>query len=234
MKVKTVIAAAILLCLVSWAGFASLVSNHDQAVIDFGIRQVSLFEFIAKGSFFAAVFLAFLLSVPEIIKKILKKQTQEAVLVNEKNERSQKDWDQVISHLGMKAEEAATAFFRDSASCALSQLKALEACIRQFETLYIDENTYVFEEVATSLGLAKNQMAGHAKSILNRINVEGEPAALEKKLTLNQKILDDVKTLLGETVDYLDNKAALKAQPLENVLYSLRALNETLEEKGEF
>lgn len=110
----------------------------------------------------------------------------------------------------------------------VDQLQKMETYFQRFSKLYLDGNVHVFEEVGQSLRLAEKQMLQNAKTLINRLNVEGEVAQIQKKVLQNEKILGDVKLLLNEMVNYLESKTASGNSPLESVTESLKLLNDTL------
>lgn len=114
---------------------------------------------------------------------------------------------------------------------ASRQLQKMVVYLERFQNLYLDGNIHVFEEVGQSLNTAHRQLFQNAKSILNRLAVEGDEAEIQNKVAQNEKILSEVRVLLNEMVNYLDNKSAMGHSPLESITCSLKMLNDTLGEE---
>ena len=108
------------------------------------------------------------------------------------------------------------------------QINSLVKYNNKFNKLYIGASVDVFTGVSGSLDVAKDQFIQNSKSILNRIIIEDCDDGIEKRIASNQKIIEDVKVLLNETVYYLDNKTNTYNSQLENIITSLKTLNETL------
>lgn len=223
MKMKRISIMLAIFGLVASIILGSLVADMDQAIIDHGIRAATRYRALFKWTVAFTAVLIGINFLPFWWKKRQRKRSQ--------LERSKDEFVAITKQLNVVAKTNPSEFIRQAAHTAGSQLEAIEAYIKHFGELYIDGNIHVFEEVEASLKMAQAQMLQNAKSILNRINIGGDLGKIEQKITQNHKIIEDVKMLLGEMVNYLDNKSSLSAKPLESITYSLQMLNETLEEK---
>jgi len=108
------------------------------------------------------------------------------------------------------------------------QINILVKYNNKFNKLYIGTSVDVFAGVSGSLDVAKDQFIQNSKSILNRIIIEDSDDGIDKRIANNNKIIEDVKSLLYETVYYLDNKTNSYNSQLENIITSLKTLNETI------
>jgi len=181
--------------------------DWDQAIIDLHIQTAHQYRNLSNIGAGVALFSAAVLTVLCSLKK-----------------------KPVISDDVPKRLAAVEGPFAKSAAKTLGQLEKMDEYLQRFQRLYVDENVQVFTRIAQALEEAKRQLRQNAKSVLNRISVEDSLEEIEKRVSANDKILADVKKLLAETVDYLDNKSATNRNPLESIALSLKILNETLED----
>jgi len=155
-----------------------------------------------------------------------KKMSVESILEAEIQQESfKKELNNILSRLKNLAKNSE---YNSNAKTTVEQISKINEYIEKFNNLYIGESIDVFSSVNASLELAKKQFVQNAKSIVNHIIIEDCEAEIAKRITSNQKIIEDVKALLNETVNYLDNKSSTASSPLEDITSSLKTLNETI------
>ena len=208
--------------------YRSRIFDLDQAIITHGIRTATRYRNIADVSAILAVLLFVVYLLLLIVGKLKEKKEQGSS--SELDKSPEREVNNILSKLTKVAKSGETERTRQSAQITIGQINKIDNCIDRFNNLYIGDNVDVFGRVAKSLEQAKGQLILNSKSIVNRISIEGCEDEIEKRVTNNQKIIDDVKVLLNETVNYLDNKTTSASSPLENITSSLRILNETIGE----
>jgi len=200
----------------------------DHAIITHGIRAATRYRDIANVSMIVTVVIGVVYLLFLVVGKIRKKVAHVPLSEPDKKASSEREVHNVLAKLTKVAKESGSERVRYNATITIQQINKIDNYIDRYGNLYIGENVDVFDRVGESLEQAKGQLLQNAKSIVNRISIEGCEDEIEKRVSNNQNIIDDVKVLLNETVNYLDNKTTSSSSPLENITSSLRILNETI------
>ena len=202
------------------------ISDIDAAIISYGYRTVNRYRSISNMSMIVAIAmsLVFLLMIV-IFKKNKSKQRKLNLKEESSPERAE---NKLVERLTMLAKDIEPTKKADSAKVTIKHIRQINDLISRFESLYIDQNTDVFERVGQSIEQAKEQIMQNSRSIVNRITIEGCEDEVENKTINNRKIINNVRVLLNETVDYLDNKTTTSTNLLESITSSLRILNQTI------
>jgi len=220
----------LLITLVVSIMYRSRVFDMDQAIITHGIRAATRYREIANISAIITVIIAVVYLLLLLIGKVKNKRARGSLSEFDKKESFEREVDNILSKLREVAKASDSERVRNNADATIGQVYKIDKYIDRFKNLYIGENVDVFDRVAESLDQAKGQLIQNSKSIVNRISIEGCEDEIEKRVDNNQKIIDDAKVLLNETVNYLDNKTTTSNSPLENITSSLKILNETIGE----
>ena len=208
--------------------FRSRIFDFDRAIIIHGYRAVRGYRNMSNIFAIAAVLLIAAAVCLSFFLRNSQKKSHKMTLLEESSEEFEEGI--IIQRLSMLAKNNESAQIASSAELTISQIKQINNLINRYESLYIDQNVDVFDRVGKSIRNGKQHIIQNAKSIINRITVEGCKDEVKKKLNKNAKLIDDVKVLLNETVNYLDNKSTTSSNPLLSITSSLQILNETIKE----
>lgn len=230
MKKKHLLLIPIAISLIVSIIYRSRVIDFDRAIIIHGIRSATRYQTIANASAILTVVIVVTYLLLLVIGKAKKKTIRGSVSEADRKENVEKEVNNILSKLTKVAKDSESERVRHNAIITTQQINKIDNYIERFNGLYVGENVDVFSRVAVSLEQAKLQLIQNSKSIVNRISIEGCEDEIEKRVANNQKIIEDVKVLLNETVNYLDNKTTSSSSPLENITSSLRILNETIGE----
>ena len=203
-------------------------SNLDQAIITHGVRTVDRWRTFSALSEVAVIVIALMFIIFLIVDKIKTKKAKSTKCCNEEVEM---EISNIINELESVAQKTENSTIRQNARFTIEQIEDINKYINRFDNLYTGDSIEVLAKLSKSLKLAKVELIQNAKSIVNRINIEGCENEITNRVSKNHKIIEDVKVLLNETVNYLDNKTTKSSNPLESITSSLRILNDTLGEE---
>jgi len=225
MKMKHFLLIPIVLSLFSAIAYRSWFSYVDQAI---GINAAIRYRTNANISAILTVLIGVVYISLLYMEKAKKKTVQGSISESAKKADFEREIHNILSKLVTVAKDSEYERDYQQAKITIEQINKMNKYVDRFNNLYIGEGVDVFDSVVGSLELAKRQLIQNSKSIVNRIIIEGCENEIEKRVANNQKLIEDVKALLNETVNYLDNKTATSSSPLENITASLKILNETI------
>jgi len=231
MKMKHFLLIPIALSLFASIAYRSM----NQAITSSGISAATSYRANASISAFLTVLLVGVYISFIYIDKTQEETVQRSELELDKKEKNQpnkkdnfkKEIHNILSKLMVVVNDGESERVCHNAEIATRQIIKIDKYIDGFNNLYIGENVNVCDSVAVSLDVAKQQFIQNSKSIVNRIIIEGCEDEIENRVASNQKIIEEVKILLNETVNYLDNKTTTSSNTLENITSSLKIFNET-------
>lgn len=198
----------------------------DQAIINYGSQTVRMYQ--TFGNVLLGIFvLALLLTIG--IQLTLKAKTARIVKEQAQAKRQDPNHDEreisaklnslLDQHIGYESE-------LNEASRLIVQIND---CLEDLQELQVSNDYELLDKINYSMIQAKTQILQNSKSIINRVTIEGDRLEINKRLENSAEIVQQVKGLLNETVNYLDSKSPSTKADLESMTQALKTLNQTIE-----
>lgn len=127
-----------------------------------------------------------------------------------------------------KGIETAPRRFADLGNKMLSQLNEMNDGLNDFETVTDGYDYPIINSVKDSLISSKLQMLENLKSTSNRIIVEAGEDEIQERIDQNVKMLSEIKDLVLESVNYIDNKSNKTHARLDTLTESLKEINDSI------
>lgn len=224
-KGRTLLIAIGFVSLLGGVGLKLLLSDKDEAIIQYGSQTVRMLTTISTVAFVIVVVVAIVL-----IALQLKNRRNTDTLTKEKAAQKTDphfEEQELLTRLD-KLDDPHLMYQKDIL-LAKEMIQQINDYLIDLQELQANNEYDILDKIKFSMNQAKTQMLQNTKSIINRITVEGEPKEIEKRLMTNQQILQQVKGLLNETVNYLDSKSPSTKADLDNMTKALQSLNMTIE-----
>lgn len=224
-KGRTLLIAIGFVSLLGGVGLKLLLSDKDEAIIQYGSQTVRMLTTISTVAFVIVVVVAIVL-----IALQLKNRRNTVTLTKEKAAQKTDphfEEQELLTRLD-KLDDPHLMYQKDIL-LAKEMIQQINDYLIDLQELQANNEYDILDKIKFSMNQAKTQMLQNTKSIINRITVEGEPKEIEKRLMTNQQILQQVKGLLNETVNYLDSKSPSTKADLDNMTKALQSLNMTIE-----
>lgn len=225
-KVRTSLIVFGSLSLLIAIGIKLLLSDIDEAIIQYGSQTVRFLTTLSNGLLVVVV-----LVVAMVIFLQLKQRRQTQTAIKEKTVAKQtnphfeeQDLLTRLDHL-----DDPQHLYQEDIALAKQMIKQMNDYLSDLQDLRSTNEYEILDKIKFSMNQAKTQLLQNTKSIINRITVEGDRKEIEKRLTTNKQILQQVKGLLNETVNYLDSKSPSTKADLDNMTKALQSLNMTIE-----
>lgn len=215
-----------IISLIAGAGLNFMLADFDDAVIRYGYATASRIQTLSNvllGLFAVMAVLFIVLKVTSKAKTVQVKR-QDTL---EKKTNPHYDEKTIMEKLDF-LERNEQAYRQDLAEAA-RHIRQINDCLEDLQELKSSNEYEMLDKISFSMNEAKTQILQNAKSIINRVTVEGDRGEIGKKLENSTTIIKQVKALLNETVNYLDTKSPTTSADLENMTKALQSLNQTME-----
>lgn len=198
----------------------------DQAIINYGSQTVRQYQ--TFGNLLFGLFAVGLLGAGGL-QLTMKAKTVRRVKAEAQAKRLDPNHDEgeIVAKLTSLAKQ------NDSYEPELTEAKRrivqINDCLEDLQELQVSNDYEMLDKINDSMIQAKTQILQNSKSIINRVTIEGDRQEINKRLENSAEIVQQVKGLLNETVNYLDSKSPSTKADLESMTKALKTLNQTIE-----
>ncbi|MBL1224339.1 hypothetical protein [Enterococcus sp. BWR-S5] len=198
----------------------------DQAIINYGSQTVRMYQTL--GNVLLGIFVLALLLVVGV-QLTVKAKTARTVKEQAQAKKHNPNYDEadVIAKLTSLAQQNVS--YESELRQADQLISQINGCLEDLKELQVSNDYELLEKINYSMIQAKTQILQNAKSIINRVTIEGDRQEINKRLENSGEIVQQVKGLLNETVNYLDSKSPSTKADLESMTKALKTLNKTIE-----
>lgn len=198
----------------------------DQAIINYGSQTVRTYQTIGNslwGLFALALLSALGLQLTSKAKKA-RKVKEEA---QAKKHDPTYDEREILARLTKLTKQNVS--YEAELNEAKRLIDQINASMEDLQELQGNNDYELLDKINYSMIQAKTQILQNSKSIINRVTIEGDRLEINKRLENSGEIVQQVKGLLNETVNYLDSKSPSTKADLESMTQALKTLNQTIE-----
>lgn len=225
-KVRNLLISMGLVSLLIGIGLRILLVDIDEAIIRYGSQSVRFFNNFSIGAFVVVLIVAVLVIYLQLRQSVQAKTAIKEKTVAKKTNPHFEEQDLLAKLDNLDDPDLV---YQDDIVLAKQLIKQINDNLADLHDLQANNDYDILDKIKFSMNQAKTQILQNTKSIINRITVEGERKEIEKRLKTNQQILQQVKSLLNETVNYLDAKSPSTKADLDNMTKALQSLNITIE-----
>ncbi|MFD2388797.1 hypothetical protein [Enterococcus rivorum] len=197
----------------------------DQAIINYGSRSVRMYQVFSKS----LIGLAFLM-IGVFIWLQFRKRMQTVHVMKENAKKIEIDpFHEETELVNKLAKLSMSEVYRDSIVKAQDMIEQINDCMSDLNELQENNEYELLDKINASIVQGKIQIFQNTKSIINRVTVAGDKNEINKRLLNSADIVQQVRVLLNETVNYLDSKSPSTKADLDNMTKALQTLNKTIE-----
>lgn len=225
-KGRTLLLAVGLISLLAGIGLKLVLSDIDEAIIQYGSQTVRLLTTLSTVSFVIVAIVAVIVIFLQLTNS---RKTQTAIKKEQTAQKTDPHFEERDLLARLDNLDDPQLIYQEDILLAKQIVQQINDYLVDLQDLQSNNDYDILDKIKFSMNQAKTQILQNTKSIINRITVEGDRQEIAKRLTTNQQILQQVKGLLNETVNYLDSKSPSTKADLDNMTKALQSLNMTIE-----
>lgn len=200
--------------------------DYDQAIINYGVSLVSLLKTVRLIGITLIIVSIGLFTIPTYLDS-RKQATEAKIKVKEKETNPYYEEPIIINKLRNSIGETDNGYIQYGKKM-IRQLNLLNDQIDDYKSVTSEYDYPIIESIDKELMTAKLKFIENAKSINNRLLISNGQDEIVKRLDENDETLNQVKALVLEAINYVDEKTPRTDSNLNNLTESLQELIKTI------